>query len=256
MKRKSYSQMCAHYSKFLPAGVAPINDPNLANHKHHSDPELAATQILLYQNRPVTPADSLKQLYEIRFAEEINRKELMDHAYRARLELLDRLNSLMADKTHELDQLKRDCNGPGDLVAKAKIDKSVDKLIELIDRLLDKQESLQNTALKHDITVSSKYAKDPREVNAYFINRFSSRVGGLMAEFGEKLMTYLVGDVFRDDQAKGAAILRHIADLMDGHIMQPLERDLRLAEAKKPDANASYTIIEDGASGDQKFLNS
>jgi hypothetical protein len=43
---------------------------------------------------------------------------------------------------------------------------------------------------------------------------------------------------------------------MDGHIMQPLERDLRLAEAKKPDANASYTIIEDGASGDQKFLNS
>jgi hypothetical protein len=222
LRRRSFAEISQQYSPAVTqAGFRPINNVNLCNHRRHSDPALLAKQLMEERNVPVTPADSAKQFYEHRFAEEIKRISLMDVGYKARLQGLEDLQGILEERKRELqgyqEILQRD---PNDAVARSKHDKLEQLVFEMTVRVLAEQRYIQDTLLKHEHLVQENTSGTSSQQVADAVVR-ETKQGSV--EFLRAFKAYLMTDVFVDNPDRARVVLHYMTSLLVQKMLEPLQ---------------------------------
>lgn len=214
LSRRSYREIREHYSPLLPAGVRPLNDVNINNHRKHSDPALLAKEILSNSGELVSEIDMISQLYNEVFQKEMDKRKILTEVYRQRLNNLKVLQMILDEKKAELEALReaRDLLSIGNK-------KTLQRDIRGITREIDEiQSSIQQVVLKE-----LGADKGAGNNNIYFIQNYLGVIQGHLKGFLEEVVPYLLLEVFVDDTETGKAVVKRITQIMDKHVTPVLD---------------------------------
>ncbi len=221
LKRRSYAEICQHYSPMVPPGSRPLSPSNVCNHRHHCSPTLLAKQLLEEKKVPLTPADSIQQFYEQRFSQEISRIQLMNLGYKARLQGLVDLQALLEERKKDLrgyqEILQRD---PLDAIARSKYDQLERIVFEMTIRVLAEQRYIQDTLLKHEHLVQENTSGTSSQQVVDVVIR-EAKAGAI--EFMRACKAYLMTDVFVDNPDRARVVLHYMTSLLVQKMLEPLQ---------------------------------
>ena len=255
LKRRSYEEISRHYSPALVAnGFQHINDVNIANHRRHCDPKLLAQSLLSEQGVPATPEDSVKRFYEQRFTQEVDRLELMNLGYKARLQGLEDLQKILESRKHEMEQYQQMLQQePNDLVARTKIQQLERVIGEMTTRVMSEQRYIQDTALKQE-QLHHHVAPDAARLQDQLVEMVVRETKECVVNFMRDFKGYLMTDVFSEDPARSKVVLHYMTTLLVRDVLAPLTSVLthasfrRITEAKFQVMAEPPKAIESGQS--------
>jgi len=207
LRRRTYLDMCDHYTTLLPSGIAKVSQTNINNHRKHCDPALIAEEYLAKAGIPIRAADKITKLYSMRYAEVITKSDMLQEIYKERVSNLLVLQELLDVKKAEYEKISPDSTSVMVKGNRIKLQREMKNLVLSID---DIQNKLQQVLVRD---IGNENGGGTSTINVYnnVVNVFQ---GGLKDFMGE-LVPYLLLNIFPNDVDKGKEVVRHISTLMD-----------------------------------------
>ena len=224
MQRRTWNEICDHYSKLLPPSVAALNHVNLNSHRRHCDPKLIAEDYLRERGEPVTPAEAIMRVFSEKFLEELDRKKLLTETYRARLRNLETLQTILEERIALLNTLPVG-DTEREIEDRQFVVNEIRSLSKQIDSSFGNMQDVVVKELNHEKGVPSVQSN----ITVNFINSIQIH----MQNFLQELVPYVLMDLFKNDQEKGKEFLAHLSKTMDRHLGPALDETKLLQQVNK-----------------------
>lgn len=237
LRRRSWSEIRAHYTPLLPPGVSQLTDVCISTHKKHTDPTIVAEYVLKNKGEYLSKGTAVSKAYLEIYKDKINQGTILEDLYRERITNLKHLQGLLDEKkrnyvevSSSLLQSQSNLKTLADDLINKKIVKSECEILEKksdqtqkeifsMTKVIDSiQADIQNLILK-DKSIEKGIPATSIHITQNYINIFQTRLQSLLDE----VIPYFLTNIFKNDVESGREAVKYLSESMDKHLSPAFE---------------------------------